>query len=269
MTYIKSIINMIGCQSSCPITSLLSEPIGCYPGGHCWGYYLGTMWWWHALKSLEFIWSSATHRFHLGVLILKWVAKTWLGHRPPVSWWWLVGWLIAWLIDWSSAMQALVPLLVPVMSTRVTCPVTQFSWDHIQDLPMTSWRPSMMLAVWGFLFSPTFEQLQWKKRKQILKRYLPYTVECRYSVVQYDMIFHTPLYWLMQNINLTLKSHKRHSIPHPHGRAMACLLWGLGRNLAVLWQHCTVYKVISISSGHFSLKNLNSLIPGRSRCDLN
>ena len=40
------------------------------------------------------------------------------------------------------------------------------------------------------------------------------TVECRYKVVQYNMIFHTALYWLMQNINQTLNSHKKlHTSP--------------------------------------------------------
>ena len=34
------------------------------------------------------------------------------------------------------------------------------------------------------------------------------TVECRYSAVQYNMIFHTPLHWLTQNINPNLDSQK-------------------------------------------------------------
>ena len=34
------------------------------------------------------------------------------------------------------------------------------------------------------------------------------TVECHYSAVQYNMICHTPLHWLMQNINPTLDSQK-------------------------------------------------------------
>ena len=44
-----------------------------------------------------------------------------------------------------------------------------------------------------------------------------YTVKCHYNTVQYNMIFHTPLHWLTQNINQT---HKRHSISRPHRRAM-------------------------------------------------
>ena len=35
-----------------------------------------------------------------------------------------------------------------------------------------------------------------------------YTVECRYNAIQYNMIFHTPLHWLTQNINQALHSQK-------------------------------------------------------------
>ena len=39
-------------------------------------------------------------------------------------------------------------------------------------------------------------------------------VKCRYKAVRYNMIFHTPLHWLMQNINLTSDSQQTlHSLP--------------------------------------------------------
>ena len=68
-----------------------------------------------------------------------------------------------------------------------------------------------------------------------------YTVQCRYNAVQYNMIFHTPLHWLMQNINQTLNSQKILHISRPHGWAMECLLWGFGRKLTVFLWHCTVF----------------------------
>ena len=48
-----------------------------------------------------------------------------------------------------------------------------------------------------------------------------YTVPCRYNAVQYNMILHTPLQWLGQIINESLKPHYNpppptHPTPTPH-----------------------------------------------------
>ena len=40
----------------------------------------------------------------------------------------------------------------------------------------------------------------------------------------WDMIWHTPLHWLEQNINQCLSSQKT-PISRPRGRAMGCILW--------------------------------------------
>ena len=53
-------------------------------------------------------------------------------------------------------------------------------------------------------------------------------VECRYKVVQYNMILRTSLQWWRQSINLSLNPQK-HCIPHPNGWAMGCILWEFGR----------------------------------------
>ena len=44
------------------------------------------------------------------------------------------------------------------------------------------------------------------------------------------------------------QNHNRHPISHPHGRAMGCLLWGFGRKLTALKQHCVVlYPSIALT----------------------
>ena len=65
------------------------------------------------------------------------------------------------------------------------------------------------------------------------------TVQSRYNMVQHNMILFTALQWLGQNL-IKVWIKKRHHIPHPHGRAMGCLLWGFGRKWTVLQWHRTL-----------------------------
>ena len=61
----------------------------------------------------------------------------------------------------------------------------------------------------------------------------PYTVECRYNVVKYNLTLHTSLQELRQNINRRLNSQKT-PIPRPNRQAMGRLLQTFWRKLIVL-----------------------------------
>ena len=73
-------------------------------------------------------------------------------------------------------------------------------------------------------FEESRNTLVYADRAKQIKTKVCSVVVCRYNVVQYNMIFHTLLHWITQNINQTLA----------HGRAMECLLWGFGRKLEAL-----------------------------------
>ena len=68
----------------------------------------------------------------------------------------------------------------------------------------------------------------------------PNTVACRYNAVQYNMIFHMPLHWLMQNIDKSLDSQKTlHTSP-----SRASYQVSIERNLekidpVIAASHCT------------------------------
>ena len=56
------------------------------------------------------------------------------------------------------------------------------------------------------------------------------TVKCSYNTVQHNVILHSSLQWVIQNINQLLDP-QIHPIPRPNGQAMGCLLWGFWRKL--------------------------------------
>ena len=62
---------------------------------------------------------------------------------------------------------------------------------------------------------------------------LHYTVETLYSTIYYSKYF-IELNFDKSTQYVALWTHKRHPIPRPFGRAMACLLWVLQQKLTVL-----------------------------------
>ena len=61
----------------------------------------------------------------------------------------------------------------------------------------------------------------------------PHKVECRYNVVQCNMMLYTVLQLLRQYI-IRICIHNGHPIIRPHGRVVGCLLWGIWRKLTAL-----------------------------------
>ena len=73
------------------------------------------------------------------------------------------------------------------------------------------------------------------------------TVECRYSTTWYNIILHTALEALRQNINQMLKP-QRHHIPRPDRRAMGVsfvnMLENIGRIITV--PHC-MFRIVGVN----------------------
>ena len=81
-------------------------------------------------------------------------------------------------------------------------------WWNIPCFPFLYIITRIFKNVWFAFHRDPLSQLGWSLAALCWLKSFTTTVECSYSAVRYNTIYHTPLHWLTQNINLNLDSQK-------------------------------------------------------------